>query len=300
MSSVSISVIIPFLNPGDKLKKSIGSVLKDNPEKVEIIVWNDGSNDGEDYRTLCNSFAQVSYNEEPNQGVSIARNKAARLAKGKYLIFLDSDDWFEPDGINSFLEVITQDASLDLVFSWSRIHDLKTGKTEEWNKFNQMIFAGSLISYSNLAGTFLIRTEVFKKVGGYNSRLRFSENLDLITRVLSLGELEIFYLEKITVNFGNSLQTTRRNGKFSQQLLLDSLAEYYKTNQVFLQENRRFEGNIICRIIVASIFLGRKDLQKEYLAKLKKMANPRYSKFFWLSRIAPIYRMYLSHKGFRD
>lgn len=299
MSRVKISVIIPFLTPGEKLKKALYSVFEGNPEGVELIAWNDGSEDEFDYRAWCISHPLIVYRKEKNQGVAQARNQAAKLAQGDYLLFLDADDWMEPNGLSYFLKTTEQDPTLDLVFSWSRIHDLKTGQTEDWKKFHRMVFAGKPISYSNLAGTFLIKKEIFDRAGGYNAKLRFSENLDLMIRVLSMQSPKIFYLKEITVNFGNSLQSAVRNGKFSQKLLLRSLTDFYSVNLQFLQENRGFAENILCRIIVASIFLGRKEVRDNYLEKLKEMNSPRYPRFLWLSRISPIYRVYLSHKGFR-
>ena len=299
MSQVKISVIIPFLNPGEKLKKAIDSVFECNPDGVELIAWNDGSEDDFNYKVWCSSYSQVVYKKEKNQGVAEARNQATKLAKGEYLLFLDADDWLETGAISDFSEITEQFPELDLVFSWSRIHDLKTGQKEEWNKFHQMVFAGKSTAYSNLAGTFLIKKEVFDRVQGYNTNLRFSENLDLIIRILLLGRLNIQYLKKVTVNFGNSLEGVTRNGKFSQKVLLPSLQEFYSSNTLFFKENSGFGENIICRIIVASVFLKQKDISKTYLAKLKQLGSSRYSKFFWLSRISPVYRFYLSYKGFR-
>lgn len=294
-----ISVIIPFLNPGEKLKKAIESLATDNTSDLEIIIWNDGSNDDFDYQSLSASYSHVIYKSDENRGVSEARNRASKLAGGKYLLFLDADDWMEPNAISLFLDLIGRDSALDLVFSWSRIHDLKSNKTEEWKKYQQMVFVGKSIAFTNLAGTFLIKKEIFDQVGGYNSSLRFSENLDLLIRVLSLRNLNIFYLKEITVNFGNSLDQITRNGKFSQKVLLNSLINFLESNSSFFEENKRFAANILCRIIVASIFLGKKESVNWYLQKLKEWGSPRYSKFYWLSRISPIYRMYLSQKGFR-
>lgn len=93
------SIIMPIYNSEKYLKKSINSVIKQKYDfnKVEIILINDGSKDKslnicEKYKKKYNNVVLI---DKKNNGVSSARNDGLKIAKGKYILFLDSDDYLE-------------------------------------------------------------------------------------------------------------------------------------------------------------------------------------------------------------
>ena len=92
------SVIIPVFNAEKYLKKCIRSVLNQKNDKTEIILVDDCSTDSS--LKICNYYKKnPSVNiirHKKNLGVSISRNDGILAAKGKYILFLDSDDWFYP------------------------------------------------------------------------------------------------------------------------------------------------------------------------------------------------------------
>lgn len=89
-----ISIIVPIYNPGNFLERCINSIINQTYKNIQIILVNDGSTDGS--LEICKKYEKIDkrivlYNQ-PNKGVSIARNKGLDLAKGEYVIFVDSDD----------------------------------------------------------------------------------------------------------------------------------------------------------------------------------------------------------------
>lgn len=88
-----ISVIIPVYNGERFLNNAIESVLRQNHEPFEILVVNDGSTDGTG-KVLQKYTNQIRIINQDNRGVSSARNKAMRIARGDYIAFLDADDQF--------------------------------------------------------------------------------------------------------------------------------------------------------------------------------------------------------------
>ena len=99
------SIIIPVYNIKEYLADCLDSVLAQSISDYEVILVNDGSTDGSD--TLCDAYAtkysQIHVMHQSNQGVSVARNTGLELAQGEYVLFLDSDDWWEPN----LLELLT-------------------------------------------------------------------------------------------------------------------------------------------------------------------------------------------------
>lgn len=95
MEEVILSIIMPVYNAQDFLKRSIESVLNQTYKNYELILVNDGSTDNS--LSVCqyysNKFSNVTVVNQSNQGVSAARNTGLDIAKGKYILFIDSDDY---------------------------------------------------------------------------------------------------------------------------------------------------------------------------------------------------------------
>ena len=117
-SDIIFSVLIPVFNVEDFLHTCIQSVLDQDASKLEIILVNDCSTDksGE----ICDSFAEkndsikVIHNNK-NCGVSISRNEGIKAAKGKYIVFLDSDDYLVGKGLSSLKTLIKEKQQPDVV-----------------------------------------------------------------------------------------------------------------------------------------------------------------------------------------
>lgn len=94
-----LSIIIPIYKSESVLAKCVGSVRAQTFQDWELLLVDDGSPDGSG--KLCDQLAaqdpRVRVFHKPNGGVSSARNLGIREAKGTFLLFVDSDDWIEPD-----------------------------------------------------------------------------------------------------------------------------------------------------------------------------------------------------------
>lgn len=98
MNPPLISIIIPVYNAESYLAECVKSILNQLEQDWELILVNDGSRDSSE--DICLSFAEkdsrIKYISQKNQGVSSARNAGLRMATGKWLTFVDSDDLLEP------------------------------------------------------------------------------------------------------------------------------------------------------------------------------------------------------------
>jgi len=98
------SVVIPLYNKEKYIKRTINSVLKQTFQNFEIIVVNDGSTDNSLSVVKSIKDKRIKIFNQKNLGVSNARNKGIKKAKGEYIAFLDADDKF----LNNYLETIAQ------------------------------------------------------------------------------------------------------------------------------------------------------------------------------------------------
>ena len=102
------SIIVPVYNAAQSLNKTLDSIISQTFNDYEVIIVNDGSTD--DSLAICNSYiendSRFKLINQKNSGVSNARNNALKLTKGEYIVFLDSDDWYDPDYLKIFKETI--------------------------------------------------------------------------------------------------------------------------------------------------------------------------------------------------
>lgn len=105
-----ISIIIPIYNAKDYLQKCLNSVIGQTYKDLEIILINDGSTD--ESGKICDVYANIDNRiiviHKNNEGVSAARNYGLKIAKGKYIGFIDPDDWLEHDMIDYLYNLITK------------------------------------------------------------------------------------------------------------------------------------------------------------------------------------------------
>lgn len=95
-----VTVIIPAYNASMFIDKCVKSVLNQTEAAIEILIINDGSTDDTALKvqTHANADARIKFvNNSKNQGNAKTRNQAIEMASGEYVLFVDADDWVEPD-----------------------------------------------------------------------------------------------------------------------------------------------------------------------------------------------------------
>ncbi len=111
MSEIKVSVIMPVYNAGKYLEQSLGSVCRQTLGEIEIICVDDGSTDNsrEIIEKLSETDKRITLICQQNQFAGVARNNGFRSARGEYVVFWDSDDFFEENA----LEILYDKASED-------------------------------------------------------------------------------------------------------------------------------------------------------------------------------------------
>lgn len=127
-----ISVIIPVYNVAQYLTQCLDSVINQTYPNLEIICVNDGSTDGS--REILQQYVQidgriVAINQE-NQGLSGARNIGLKHVHGKYVMFVDSDDWIELETCESAVKA-AEKYNADLVM-WSYVREFENASKEKY------------------------------------------------------------------------------------------------------------------------------------------------------------------------
>ena len=97
--NIAVSIIVPVYNSQDYLKDCIESLIKQTLRPIEILCIDDGSTDdsGRILKEYAERYPEISVIWQSNRGVSAARNTGLAAARGQYVYYLDSDDYVEPD-----------------------------------------------------------------------------------------------------------------------------------------------------------------------------------------------------------
>lgn len=126
-----ISVIIPVYNGEKYLEQSVRSVCQQSYSNLEILIINDGSSDQSGLKAeqlkLEDSRIKVLH-KKINEGLGAARNSALDLATGDYILFLDADDWIDPNHVDDLYDLLRRTDSDVAVANFSRYF-------EEENRF---------------------------------------------------------------------------------------------------------------------------------------------------------------------
>lgn len=222
------SIIIPTYNRAYIITKAIESVLTQSYQDFEIIIVDDGSEDNTKeflYRYL---LEKVHYAYQKNSGVCAARNHGARLAQGRYLIFLDSDDRLSENCLTTYWEAL-KEGQYKLVLGVLYFYNASNEKVRETNPVKR----GDHYS-QGLSGSFAIAQPVFAALGGFDEQLTFAENSDLFLRMrlqhhVEKQEVAITHQAGVCISEEDS---TRRRNRYSLRK--------YQSVTYFLQKHRDF------------------------------------------------------------
>ena len=113
--SLKVSFIIPVYNASKFLRKSVGSILDQDYDNIELILVNDGSKDGS--AIICDKLAlnpKVRVIHQDNRGASTARNVGLSLAQGDYVWFVDADDCLIPNCLSKIVHCIEEYNTIDV------------------------------------------------------------------------------------------------------------------------------------------------------------------------------------------
>lgn len=180
-----ISVIIPLYNKKNYVCKTIESVLAQTYPHFELIIVDDGSTDRGIDEVKKFSDDRIIILEQPNSGVSVARNKGVGVATGNYVAFLDADDWWDISFLQKMVELTAKfpDAGLyaanfSIVKGGIPIHTEKKSENNTLEGYINYLKVFYEKGDSPICSSaVLLQKEIFKKTQGFDVNLKHGEDL---------------------------------------------------------------------------------------------------------------------------
>jgi len=183
-----ISVIIPAYNSEKTIQETIESVIKQTFNDWELIVVNDGSQDRTVEIVSRIKDDRIKLFSHPNAGAPASRNRGFNNSVGQFIAFLDADDLWTTDKLESQLNALQSHPEAAVAYSWTDYIDesgnfLKQGGRVIFNGnvYSQLLVRNFLENGSNP----LIKREAINDIGGFNESLKGGQDWELYLR---LGE----------------------------------------------------------------------------------------------------------------
>lgn len=267
-----LSIIVPVYNVENYISRCLDSLKGQLNNDVEILLINDGSTDLS--RTICEKYTYLpncSIIDKDNGGLSDARNTGIKNAKGDYLVFLDSDDSFTDDAIESIFEAINSNPDVDVVLlNANRITDNTTTQLTHKKYDGSISGIEYLKLYEKSNGmrveavlccckkSFIIKNDLYFKKGLLHEDFLWFFQLMLIAQtVVSNGAITYNYFFR-----ENSIMGKKDKSKNYKDISyicheLESMVRKNNDNQLITVVN-----NILASVYLDSILLLRKDQLK--------------------------------------
>lgn len=238
---IKVSVIVPVYNVEKYLDKCLNSLVNQTLKDIEIIVINDGSTDNskkiidkykKEYPALIKSV------NTKNRGIGPARNLGIKKATGKYITFVDSDDYLKEDALEKAFNHIKENNSDIVIYDWYEVNDkyeiinevtIKSFLTTPLNNNKELLF---LINPGPCNK--LYKRELFKDISFPESKIKYEDLMTIIKvlvsakRISKLDEKIYYYLIR-----ANGETKTVDKRVFDILEVLDNINNYFKDKKVY-------------------------------------------------------------------
>lgn len=267
-----VSVIIPAYNAQRFIAETLESVLNQTHRNLEVLVVDDGSNDGQE--TIVADFVQrdkrVKYIYQPNAGVSTARNKGFKASTGEFVAFLDADDVWLPLNLETKIKRL-QRGDVGLVHSDAIVIDEHSRDTPvilrgmEGNVLDGLLlWDGTQIPGPSST---LIARSTLEAVGLFDESLSTSADMELFVRIAS--HCRVARIDDVTWKYRIHSNNMHKNISLMEK---DVLNLYDKARALCLFKNRKFERKCFAAmyLVLASTWGGDgRNLRRSVIFALK-------------------------------
>ena len=320
-----VSIIVPVFNVEKYIEKCILSVIEQTYSNWELLLINDGSSDNSG--VICDNFSlnddRIKVIHKSNTGVSDTRNLGLDMAKGKYVIFLDADDyWYEKIALSQLVET-AETNDLDLVRGEYKAVDqdgnllferflTKSKKTYSEQILSSGIFHTKIICGENFLVLSLIRKDVIGSLR-FNKNKTFLEDMEFYTYLLLQNlrcmfiPLRFYAYRKISSSASNTPKIQNLSDSFSMCEVFNNCAE--ETTDEILRESYRYYSVMMYCWTLDTMSqepyyanrlglineLSLIDLNKQ-VRRWGKSANKNYSLLIYLSPNLSVIYFRIKHK----
>lgn len=205
-----VSVVIPCYNHGEFLDEALDSLKGNDPGKYEVVIVNDGSDDPETIAKLKELEGKGYFvHHQENKGLGIARNEGIRMARGNYILPLDSDNRLRSIYIDHGIEILDMHPDVGVVFGDVQ----RFGDSDE--RISVPEFDPALhIMQNTIDACALFRKCVWEEVGGYETGMIGYQDWAFWLAIAATGNWSFFHIDDVVFDYrtrkGSMVSNTKR------------------------------------------------------------------------------------------
>lgn len=253
MKKPFVSVIVPTYNRGYCIGRAVESVLRQSYDNFELLVVDNFSTDETQSVLAHYNDKRLSCLKFKNDGViARSRNYGLKLSNGEYVAFLDSDDYWHPEKLESSVSALLSGA--DLVYTaihLKRASDSSLPQVVHYWQVRKPV-SRDLYTYANpiACSTVVVRAGLFRQINGFNEDpdLLGAEDYDAWVRLSFLSDKFVYLVRPLTVLqvSGDAVTNPSRTIRFSERILqlyrrsfdkdLFPIGLYYELAKAYLSE----------------------------------------------------------------
>lgn len=269
MTNIHISIVIPLYNKQNSIAATLQSVFAQTYTNYEVIVVDDGSTD--DSANVAEATLRE-FSERPlgyclefrvfrkeNGGVCSARNKGIQEAKYDYIALLDGDDQWDEHYLEEQVKLIQDFPEAKMwginfaeLSKGELIRKLPTGLPDGYRGYVENYFQmPGRISDLYCSSSVVIRKEVFERVGYFDERIKYSEDIDMWYRIIANYSVAFYdrYMAWYLYDAENRAMNRTRPLRYWLPYFVDKYKDdRFRHNQVFYQWIMRWSANRIRNI----------------------------------------------------
>ena len=269
--SEKVSIIVNFHNSEKYLNKCIQSILMQNYNNFEIILWDNNSIDNS--KKIIETFSdnRIKYfNNSNKENLYKARNMAIKESTGEYVAFLDSDDWWEQNYLSS-REDFFKNQNFDYSYCNSNFFYEKLNKSKLYKSYklpNGNIFNHLVKDYLIIISGVIFRKKIFDKFGFFNENYNIIGDYDFFLRISKKTNAHSHSDPLLNYRVHNN-----NFSKLNSQLFYDEYKDWFNENKNnFDIKNKKIFQSRLEYLEITHLLLNRKKTL-EVLIKIFKHQN---------------------------
>ena len=288
-----ISVIVPAYNVEKYLARCLDSILSQTYTNLEVILIDDGSTDSTG--KICDDYARkderVRVIHQTNQGQAVGRNAGISIAKGEWIQFVDSDDWIEPDTLETCYDLALKHNAEIVCFQYVYEYDSSDYVGRKTNHGDNRYYADRIMSGEEAFS--VVMQPGYLDVYAWNKLTKKSlydgikypcsktgEDVSTTYKIVIKAGTVVYTAKNFYHYFQQKLSVTHKYNPGNLQIKLQAMREYIQ-----MAEDRKLNENYSCMINImsgvwfwkvadASSMIKHGKYDREYIADVRKEIRP--------------------------
>ncbi len=284
-----VSLIIPVYNVENYIEKCLNSVVNQTLKDMEVIIVNDGSKDlsKQKIQKYLEKYPWIKYLEKENGGLSDARNYGMPYATGKYIAFLDSDDYVEETMYEEMYNIAEKENAdmVDCDFVWEYPNRKRKDIGKIYKTKKEMIEKCRVVAWNKIIKREILeKTKIKFPVGlRYEDMEFFYKLVPYINKVSFIKKCFVHYVQR-----ENSIANTQNVRTKEIFIILDNVISYYKEKGLYDEYRDELEYIYVKFLLCSSLKRISKIAEKKERKQAQKETWDNINKKFPNWRKNPI------------